>query len=165
MKRYEIVSNQVEYSLLVREIEEELMDYCRENGITVIAYSPIARGAILDGSQPLLLEALEAVGKRYGKTPAQVALNWVVGHDNVVAIPKTSSPERVAENAGASGWQMTDEEKGVLEDAAVGKRSAASSIKPFMSGLGFISGAYQGISSFRNRNSHRSSRTTKSSKK
>jgi diketogulonate reductase-like aldo/keto reductase len=165
MKRYEIVSNQVEYNLLVRDIESDLMDYCDKNRITIIAYSPVARGAIVDGSQPALAEALAEIGKRHGKTPAQVALNWVISHPNVVAIPKTSSPERVGENAGASGWEMTEQEKRRLEEAAIGKKSAASSIKPFMSGMGFISGAYQGISSFRNRKAHKSSSTTKSSKK
>jgi diketogulonate reductase-like aldo/keto reductase len=154
MKKYEIVSNQVEYSLLVRDIEAELMDYCAKNKITIIAYSPLARGAITGGSQPVLSEALATVGKKYGKTPAQVALNWTVSNDNVVAIPKTSSPERAAENAGASGWSMTAEEKKMLEEAAIGKKSTASSMKPF-AGIDFLSGAYQGFSSFKNRNSHK----------
>ncbi len=165
MKKYEIVSNQVEYNLLVRDIESELMDYCAEEKITIIAYSPIAQGAIVNGSQPELSAALAAIGKKYKKTPAQVALNWVVSHGNVVAIPKTSSPERAAENAGASGWSMTAEEKGMLEGAAIPKKSRASTTKPLISGLGFISGAYQSFSSFKNRNAHRSSKTTKSSKK
>ncbi len=165
MKKYEIVSNQVEYSLLVRDIEHDLMDYCAKEKITIIAYSPVARGAIFNSSQPILGEAIDAIGRKYGKTKAQVALNWVVSHGNVVAIPKTSSPQRVEENMGASGWNMSAEEKKMLGDAAIGKKSTADSIKPFMSGLGFVSGAYQGFSSFKNRNSHRSSKTTKSSKK
>ncbi|MDE1865416.1 MAG: aldo/keto reductase [Candidatus Micrarchaeota archaeon] len=165
MKRYDIVSNQVEYSLMVREIEGDLMDYCSRNKITIIAYSPVARGAMLNGSQPLLSQALDAIGSRHGKTRAQVALNWVINGKNVVAIPKTSHAERVGENAGSSGWDLSAEERRLLEDAAIGKKSTASRIKPFMSGMGLLSGAYQGLSSFRNRNSHRSSSTTKSSKK
>ncbi len=165
MKKYEIASNQVEYSLLVRDIEKDLLDYCSRSKITIIAYSPLAQGGLLDGSQPLLSETLQAIGKKYGKTSAQVALNWVIDRDNVVAIPKTSSPQRVVENCGASGWSMTADEKKMLEDAAIGKRSIADGIKPFVSSLGFLSGAYQGFSSFKNRNSHRSSSTTKSSKK
>jgi hypothetical protein len=166
MKKYEIVSNQLEYSLLVRDIESDgLSDYCKANGITIIAYSPIARGAILDGRQASLSSTLGEIGRSHGKTPAQVALNWVISHDNVVAIPKSSSAEHVAENAGASGWKMTQKEKGILEDAAVGKKPIASGIKPFMSRMSFLSGAYQRVSVFKNRNSHRSSRTTKSSKK
>ncbi len=165
MKRYEITSNQVEYSLLVRDMEEDgVAEYCAANKITIIAYSPVARGAIFDRGQAELSEAFSAIGKRHNKNPAQIALNWVITHDNVVAIPKSSSPEHVAENAGASGWKMSNEEMRVLEEAAVGKRSMASGMKPF-AGVGFLSGAYQGISSFRNRNAHRSSKTTKSSKK
>ena len=156
MKRHQIVSNQVEYSLLVREMEKEgLADYCKANKITIIAYSPVARGAILDGSQPALSSALGERGGRHGKTRAQVALNWVIGHENTVAIPKASSPAHVEENSGAEGWEMTAGEKKMLEEAAVGKRPAASGIKPFMSRLSFISGAYQGLSSFRNRNSNK----------
>jgi diketogulonate reductase-like aldo/keto reductase len=166
MKRHEIASNQVEYSLLVREIEADgLASYCRKNGITVIAYSPVARGAMLDGSQAALSAELGRIAGRHGKTGAQAALNWVISHENTVAIPKSSSPAHVEENAGASGWRMTKEEGKRLESAAVAKRPAISGIKPLMSNLSFISGAYQGISSFRNRKSHLSSSTTRSSKK
>lgn len=166
MKKYEIVSNQVEYSLLVRDIETDgIMDYCKKNRITVIAYTPLARGAIFDGSQPLLSDVVNKIGKDHSKTPAQIALNWVIAHDNVVAIPKTSSPVRVEENAGASGWQMHSDEMKMLEDASIAKKSRVSEMKPFKSSIGFLLGTYQGFQNFKNRNSHKSSSTTKSSKK
>jgi diketogulonate reductase-like aldo/keto reductase len=165
MKKYEIVSNQVEYSLLVRDIEQGLLDYCKKSKITIISYSPLAQGAITKGSQPLLSESLQAIGTKYNKTPAQVALNWVISHDNVVTIPKTSSPARVEENAGASGWKMEAEETKMLEDAAIGKRSMTSGLKSLGPGVGLLFGTYQGFQNFKNRNSHKSSSTTKSSKK
>jgi diketogulonate reductase-like aldo/keto reductase len=166
MKKYDLVSNQVEYSLLVRDIEEDgVLDYCRKNKITVIAYTPLGHRAIIDGSQPRLTGALESVGKSHGKTPAQVALNWVISHDGVVAIPKTSSVSRVLENAGASGWKISGEEASLLETSATPKKPMADGIKHFAPAMGFFSKAYQGFSSFKNRNAHRSSSTTRSSKK
>jgi diketogulonate reductase-like aldo/keto reductase len=166
MKKYELVSNQVEYSLAVRDIERDgILDYCRKNRMTVIAYTPLAKGVLFDGSQPRLAEAVAKVGKRHGKTPAQIALNWVVSHGPVVAIPKTSSAARVAENAGASGWKMTSGEMALLESSSLPKPSMASGLRHFAPAMGLFSRAYQGVSSFRNRNSHRSSRTTRSSKK
>ena len=145
MKKYEIVSNQVEYSLLVQgdragrtggllQREQDHDNSLQSGGEGRHAWREPGK----------LSSALKEVGKRHGKTPAQVALNWVISHDNVVAIPKSSSSEHVAENAGASGWKMTDRERRVLEDAAVEKKSMAKRIKPFMSGMGFLSGAYQG---------------------
>lgn len=164
LKKYEIVSNQVEYSLLVRDIETDgIMDYCNKNKITIIAYSPVARGAILDGRQRILSETMNALGKKYGKTQAQIALNWVISHDNVIAIPKASREDHVADNAGASGWNLAEEEMRMLEDAAVGKRSMASGMKPFLGVLAPFSGAYQKISEMGKDQS--SSSTTKSSKK
>jgi hypothetical protein len=59
---------------------------------------------------------------------------------------------------------MNDEEKGVLEEAAVAKKPMASGLKHF-AGIGLLSSAYQQVSTFKNRNSHHSSSTTKSSKK
>ena len=74
-----IVSNQVRYSLMDRAIERELLPYCQESRITVIAYTPLARGSLthkprLGGERSV--EVLEKVASRVGKTMAQVALNW-----------------------------------------------------------------------------------------
>lgn len=110
MTKYPIVSNQVKYSLLQRGIEEEMLAYCQENGITVIAYSPLGRGEL--AAMPLLrrrpaMKALQAIARETGKTMAQVALNWCISKANVVAIPKSNSVERIVENCGASGWRLT----------------------------------------------------------
>jgi diketogulonate reductase-like aldo/keto reductase len=165
MKRHEIVSNQVEYSLLVRDIERDgTLDFCSKNKITVIAYSPVAQGTILSGKQPMLAKALSEIAKSHKKTPAQVALNWTIENDSVVAIPKSSDPSHVAENAGASGWKLTQKERKMLEDSAISKRSIASNVKPLMSKASFLAGLYQGASNLKNRH-HKSSSTTKSSKK
>ncbi len=110
MKRNEIVSNQVEYNMLSREIEQELMDHCERESITVIAYSPLARGALLGKKYPKLQELLEETGKRYSKTAAQVALNWLIRSKPVVAIPKASTAEHTLENAGAAGFKLSEKD-------------------------------------------------------
>lgn len=100
----EIVSNQVEYSLLNREIESDLLPYCAREKITVIAYSPLARGRLIAGSAGRFLEG---IGRKYGKTAAQVALNWLTCREGVVVIPKADNVEHVRENVGASGWRLS----------------------------------------------------------
>jgi len=115
---HKIVANQVQYSLFARSIEEELLPYCQENDVTIIAYSPLAaRGALdyITGRKPH--EALEAVSKATGKTPAQVALNWCTSKDGVMAIPKSNSVQRTEENCAASGWRLSEEHIALLEGA------------------------------------------------
>jgi len=102
----EIVSNQVEYSLLSREIEADILPYCAKEGVTVIAYSPLARGRLVSGRDEGTM-FLGKIGEKYGKTPSQVALNWLTCQEAVVVIPKANRVEHVRENVGASGWQLS----------------------------------------------------------
>ncbi len=102
----EIVSNQVEYSLLSREIEADLLPYCASEKITVIAYSPLSRGRLVSGRDKNAI-FLGKTGEKYGKTPSQVALNWLTCREGVVVIPKANSVEHVRENVGASGWRLS----------------------------------------------------------
>jgi diketogulonate reductase-like aldo/keto reductase len=113
LSKYEIVSNQVEYSLLVRDIEKDLLDFCRKNKITVIAYSPLARGELLKGKY---YGFLSKIGKKYNKTAAQVALNWLIIKENVVAIPKAFSKSKIVENMGAYGWKLSDEDLKAIDE-------------------------------------------------
>ena len=122
MKRYPIVSNQVVYSLRNREIEKHLLPYCQKNQITVIAYSPLAKGAL--ATQPRLLPnrsalALQEVAREQGRTTAQVALNWCISRPNVIAIPKSNSVARTEENCGASGWLLSKAQIRLLDDGTV----------------------------------------------
>ena len=87
-------TNQVLYNLDKRGIEWELMPWCQDRGIPIMAYSPLGQGRLL--RQP----GLKAIAQRLNVTPAQLALAWVL-HQNVVAIPKSSSPERLRENYAA----------------------------------------------------------------
>ena len=120
MTRYEIVSNQVLYNLNERYIEDDILPYCQGNGITVIAYTPLATGAL--ASRPSLRRRggtaeLEKVAQETGRTMAQVALNWCTSREGVVAIPKANRVERVVENCGASGWRLSPEHVAALDRA------------------------------------------------
>ena len=120
MSKYRIVSNQVLYNLKRRGIERDLVPYCEENRITVMAYTPLADGSL--AVRPRVRggrgwETLEAVAREAGKTPAQVSLNWCLTRPPVVVIPKTNSVERTEENCGASGWRLTADQAGRLESA------------------------------------------------
>ena len=111
-----IASNQVEYSLTERSIEPDVLPYCQANAITVIAYSPLARGLGNFGKGDRA-RALADVAARNGRTVAQAALNWCLSHDRVMVIPKSNSAARVEENCGASGWRLSDEDIAALEAA------------------------------------------------
>ncbi|MCS7135682.1 MAG: aldo/keto reductase [Nitrososphaerota archaeon] len=113
LAREEIVSNQVEYSLLERSIERELLPFCEKEKITVIAYSPLGRGKLSEPRRYLekyKADTLQSLADKYRKTPSQVALNWVVRRPSVIAIPKAIKLEHVRENAGSVGWSMSLED-------------------------------------------------------
>jgi len=110
LSKYEIVSNQVEYSLLCRDVEKDVLPFCQREKITLIAYSPLAQGKIFKYSK-----AFEEVCKKYGKTLSQVALNWLIQKKQVVAIPKAIKPEHIKENIGAIGWKLKKEDVKRLE--------------------------------------------------
>lgn len=105
--RVSIVSNQVGYSLIERTAERGLLPYCQLNDITLIAYSPLG-GSLerIRANDPD--RVLDQVATTSGKTWAQVALNWLIAKQNVVAIPRSSRQNHVAQNCEASGWRLLD---------------------------------------------------------
>jgi aryl-alcohol dehydrogenase-like predicted oxidoreductase len=141
LSREDIVSNQVEYSLLCRWAEEDLLPYCRREGIALIAYSPLAQGVLTgkyhtgilptDGVrkhnklfQPKnfqkvekLLAVLREIAAKRRVTPAQVALNWLLCQ-GAIPIPGAKKPTQVLENAGACGWRLNDSELSVIQGGA-----------------------------------------------
>ena len=120
MKKHKIVSNQVKYSLVCRGIEEDMLSYCQNNRITVIAYSPLDKGALAAKSlfkRRAARAVLERVASETGKTTTQVALNWCISKPNVIAIPKTDKVERVTEDCGASGWRLSPRHLEILDRA------------------------------------------------
>lgn len=120
LNNYPIVSNQVRYSLNDRYIELDLLPYCEENRITVLAYTPLDDGSLAGRSRFLSrgkMKVLENISRETGKTTAQVALNWCTSRGNVIAIPKSDSVKRTIENCGASGWRLSNEQIMRLEGA------------------------------------------------
>jgi diketogulonate reductase-like aldo/keto reductase len=102
-----IVSNQVEYSIVDRAVEEDILPYCQREKLTLIAYSPLGQGRIA-GGRGGVFKVVDEIAARLGKSRSQVALNWLLQHDSVVVIPKARDKEHVRENAGASGSRMSD---------------------------------------------------------
>jgi diketogulonate reductase-like aldo/keto reductase len=121
LSKYRVVLNQVCYSLVDRSVEVDLLRYCAENKITVIAYSPLAHGInhIKEKDPRAMLNKVAALAD---KTEAQVALNWCISRENVIAIPKASSVEHVVENCDASGWRLSSEENRILEEGVKFRR-------------------------------------------
>lgn len=113
LKEQKLVADQVEYNLIKQDAKKDLLPYCRENNITLIAYRPILRGILTKSGSPVL----DQIAQKYRKTPGQVALNWLIVQDKVVAIPKTSNLKHMTENAGAVGWKLTDEDVERLGEA------------------------------------------------
>jgi diketogulonate reductase-like aldo/keto reductase len=117
LSKNSLASNQVEYSLVERSIETDLLPYCTRHHVTVIAYSPVARGHIPENGQGERWRTLDRIAGKYGKTRTQVALNWLICKEPVVAIPKASNLEHVRENAGCVGWMLKKEDQDALDKA------------------------------------------------
>ena len=98
-----IATNQVLYNLERREVEGELLGWCRQRNVPLMAYSPFNQGR-LDAT------ALEGVAKRHNADPYQVALAWLLHQDNVIVIPKSAKPEHIRENHAAGEISLTGED-------------------------------------------------------
>lgn len=103
--------NQVLYNLSRRGIEFDLLPWCRERGIPIMAYSPIEQGRLLRH------KAVKTVAVRHDATPAQVCLAWVLRQQDVIAIPKAGTPEHVRENHGALALKLTNDDLKELDAA------------------------------------------------
>ena len=141
-----LASNQVEYSLLYRRPEVNgVLDACRELGVTLIAYQPLASGALTGkygvGSRPTglrrflsyfrgkgfevvspVVALLREIGGRYSRSPAQVALRWLIENEDVVPIPGAKNGSQAAENAGALAFSLTPAEIEALSQATTAWR-------------------------------------------
>jgi aryl-alcohol dehydrogenase-like predicted oxidoreductase len=135
--------NQMEYSLINRKIESDgVLETAKELGVTIVAYTPLGYGLLtgkyhrnpallkqaasfrrrmltktLEPARPLV-GALEEIGKKYGATPGQVALNWVIHNqgESVVAIPGATKAEHARESAGAMSFKLSDDELARLDE-------------------------------------------------
>ena len=120
-----LACNEVEFSLLKRGPEKSgLLSLCRELGTTLIAYRPLASGALVrmgtaeaDARLRPLIDAVKRIGEGHGKTPSQVAINWVMCK-GALPIPGASNARHAHENAGALGWRLSAAEVAELDSAS-----------------------------------------------
>jgi diketogulonate reductase-like aldo/keto reductase len=103
-----IACNQVPYNLRDRDIEKDVLPHCERERIAVVGYTPLARGGFMRG-------AVADVAKRLGKTPRQVALNFLTRRPSLFTIPKATSPEHVRENAGALDFTLSPKDRSAIE--------------------------------------------------
>jgi diketogulonate reductase-like aldo/keto reductase len=107
----EVATNQVLYNLTRRGIEYDLLPWCEQRNIPIMAYSPIEQGRLL--KDPVLM----AIGALHNATPAQVALAWVLRRERMIAIPKAGTPEHVKENREALDIDLTEDDLAELDRA------------------------------------------------
>ena len=137
---------QSHYNLLDRSPEREIMPFCRAEGLGMMTYSPLAVGLltgrfrhgvspppdtpwgqgrlgfekIMSPDADRVVETLIRIGTERGKTPVQVAIAWVLSHPEIsAAMIGPDSPEQVEENLGGVGWELSDDERGALDEASV----------------------------------------------
>jgi diketogulonate reductase-like aldo/keto reductase len=96
-----VATNQVLYNLVRRGIEWDLLPWCREKRVPIMAYSPIEQAKLT------LDKKLADFGRRYGMTAAQAALAWLLANNDIIVIPKTGHRERLKENIGALDYTLT----------------------------------------------------------
>jgi diketogulonate reductase-like aldo/keto reductase len=103
-------TNQVRYNLEDRSIERELLPWCEQHGLPIMAYSPLGQGGDL-----LRNSALARVAERHQSNPAAIALAWTIRSGHVIAIPESGSPAHVRENASALLLRLTDPDLSELD--------------------------------------------------
>ncbi|HEX4667708.1 MAG TPA: aldo/keto reductase [Chthoniobacterales bacterium] len=113
-------ANQVLYHLGERGIEFDLLPWCQERQVPIMAYSPIGRGKDLDH------DALKKIAQEHDATSAQIALAWVLRQPGVIAIPKASRPAHVRDNAASLEIKLTDQDLADLNEAFPPPRSKVS---------------------------------------
>ncbi len=113
-------TNQVPYSLNNRRIERDVLPWCKEHNLPVMAYSP------LGGDKHLVIgdRTLAQAGATHGCSAAAIALSWVIRGGNVIAIPESGTPAHVRENAAALTVALTPQDLQTLDAAFPGPRSA-----------------------------------------
>jgi diketogulonate reductase-like aldo/keto reductase len=106
-------SNQVLYHIGSRGIEYELLSWCQEHQMPIMAYSPVGG----QGARLLRSKALVDVAKRHNATPGQIAIAWTMRHGNVISIPKASDPAHVRENAACGSIELTPDDIAAIDAA------------------------------------------------
>jgi diketogulonate reductase-like aldo/keto reductase len=120
----QITCNQVLYHLDERTIEHAVLPWCERQGVAVVGYSPFGHGRF-PGPRTAGGRVLREIAAAHQATPRQVALRFLTRHVSLFAIPKASSPDHAAENAGAGALRLSAEEIARIDAAFPRGRSGA----------------------------------------
>jgi len=125
LTKNKIVCNQVHFNLMYREPEVTgLLKYCQDNDVMLVAWRPVGKGELVHDI-PLVLKK---ICDKYKKTPAQVAINWLIHQKNVVTLAKSSNIEHLKENLGALGWQLSPNDAELLRNEYPGQRLVSGTV-------------------------------------
>jgi len=103
-----IITNQIEYHPYWDN--SDIVQFCQQQDIIVTAYSPLAEGRVVGD------ETMQAIGERHGKTPAQVAIRWLIQQENVVTIPKTITTEHMRDNIDVFDFELSAGEIAAIDE-------------------------------------------------
>ncbi|MGI9412357.1 MAG: aldo/keto reductase [Hyphomicrobiales bacterium] len=113
LSAHPLVCNQIEYHPFLNQ--DRVIAACRRHGMAVVSYCPLCRGSDLLGGEPIA-----GLAEKYGRTPAQIVLRWHV-QQNAVCIPRTKTPDRVAENFAIFDFELDDADMAAI--SALGARN------------------------------------------
>lgn len=99
--RIPIFTNQVEFHPFLAQFD--LLDYTYDHDFLITAHTPLARGDVSGN------KILQDIGREYGKSAAQISLRWLIEQENVIAIPKASTPEHLQNNIDIFDFDLSDE--------------------------------------------------------
>jgi diketogulonate reductase-like aldo/keto reductase len=106
-----VASNQILYNLQRRGVERKLLPWCVEEGVPIMAYSPLDQGRLV------VRPALRDVAMRHGVSPYQIAIAWTLVHDGIVSIPKATRREHVRDNVAAGRILLDEDDLAALDRA------------------------------------------------
>lgn len=124
--RVPIAANQVEFHPFLAPFD--LLDYSYDHDFLITAYSPLAQGKVMEN------ELLKEIGNEYGKSPAQIALRWLIEQENVIAIPKASSREHLEANIDIFDFQLEDEHFEAIDNLEKDQRLVNPTFAPDWNG-------------------------------
>lgn len=123
LSEHKIVVNQVHFNLVSRQPEVEgLVEYALKNDVMITAWRPLQKATIIDA------EILKPLATKYHKSPAQIALNWVVSQPNTVTMSTMRNPEHIAENIAAITWRMDDSDVELLRQHFPGQQIISDAV-------------------------------------
>jgi len=153
LSKTDITSNQVEYNMLKRNIEKKMIEYCLREKVMIIAYSPLAQGLLtgkyskvnkardivrkfnpyftsrrLEKVKPLL-DVLNEISVKNGRTITQLALNWILRWENTIPIPGVKNARHVVDIAGSMDFSLSNEELKIIEEK-IQELEDKNSLKP-----------------------------------